>query len=58
MLMKDRTTFVIARRLSTIRQADKILVIEEGNIVERGEHDELLDRKGRYHELYTVQSRI
>jgi len=57
-LMKDRTTFVIAHRLSTIRQADQILVIEEGNIVERGTHDELLDRKGRYHELYTVQSRI
>ncbi len=57
-LMKDRTTFVIAHRLSTIQQADQILVIEEGNIVERGKHDELLDKKGRYHELYTYQSRI
>ena len=57
-LMKDRTTFVIAHRLSTIQQADQILVIEEGNIVERGKHDELLSKKGRYHELYTYQSRI
>jgi len=57
-LMKDRTTFVIAHRLSTIQQADQILVIEEGNIVERGKHDELIDKKGRYYELYTYQSRI
>jgi subfamily B ATP-binding cassette protein MsbA len=58
MLMKDRTTFVIAHRLSTIQQADQILVIEDGNIVERGKHQELLDAKGRYFELYTYQSRI
>jgi subfamily B ATP-binding cassette protein MsbA len=58
MLMKDRTTFVIAHRLSTIQQADQILVIEEGNIVERGKHQELIDKKGRYYELYTYQSRI
>lgn len=57
-LMKDRTTFVIAHRLSTIQQADQILVIEEGNIVERGKHDELIEKKGRYYELYTYQSRI
>ena len=57
-LMKDRTTFVIAHRLSTIQQADQILVIEEGNIVERGKHDELLEKKGRYYDLYTYQSRI
>ena len=57
-LMKDRTTFVIAHRLSTIRQADQILVIEEGKIAERGTHDELIDRKGRYYDLYTYQSRI
>ncbi|MCF6349381.1 MAG: ABC transporter ATP-binding protein/permease [Flavobacteriaceae bacterium] len=57
-LMKDRTTFVIAHRLSTIQQADQILVIEDGNIVERGKHDELLANKGRYHELYTYQSRM
>lgn len=57
-LMKNRTTFVIAHRLSTIRQADQILVIETGNIVERGNHDDLLASNGRYHELYTYQSRI
>lgn len=57
-LMKDRTTFVIAHRLSTIRQADQILVIEDGRIAERGKHDELLEQGGRYHELFTYQSRI
>lgn len=57
-LMAGRTTFVIAHRLSTIRQADQILVIEQGNIVERGKHDELIDKKGRYFELYTYQARI
>ena len=57
-LMKDRTTFVIAHRLSTIQQADQILVIEEGKIVECGKHDELLEKKGRYYDLYTYQSRI
>jgi len=58
MLMKDRTTFVIAHRLSTIQQADQILVIEEGKIVERGNHDDLIEKKGRYYDLYTYQSRI
>lgn len=58
MLMRDRTTFVIAHRLSTIQKADQILVIEDGHIVERGRHQELLDKKGRYYDLYTVQSRI
>lgn len=57
-LMKDRTTFVIAHRLSTIRQADQILVIEDGRIAEQGKHDELLEKKGRYYELFTYQSRI
>lgn len=57
-LMKDRTTFVIAHRLSTIKQADQILVIENGDIVERGKHDELIEKQGRYYELYTYQSRI
>lgn len=57
-LMKGRTTFVIAHRLSTIRQADQILVIEQGNIVERGRHDELIEKKGRYFDLYTYQARI
>ncbi|MFT5860791.1 MAG: ABC-type multidrug transport system fused ATPase/permease subunit [Flavobacteriaceae bacterium] len=58
LLMKDRTTFVIAHRLSTIQQADQILVIEEGKIEERGQHDELIAKKGRYHDLFTYQSRI
>jgi ABC-type multidrug transport system fused ATPase/permease subunit len=57
-LMKGRTTFVIAHRLSTIRQADQILVIEHGNIVERGKHDELIAKQGRYYQLYTYQARI
>jgi subfamily B ATP-binding cassette protein MsbA len=56
--MMNRTTFVIAHRLSTIRQADQILVIEHGNIVEQGRHDELINLKGRYFELYTYQARI
>lgn len=57
-LMKNRTTFVIAHRLSTIRQADQILVIENGQIAERGRHEELINSKGRYFELYTYQARI
>jgi subfamily B ATP-binding cassette protein MsbA len=57
-LMRGRTTFVIAHRLSTIRRADCILVVEEGQVVERGRHDDLLAREGRYHALYTYQARI
>jgi ABC-type multidrug transport system fused ATPase/permease subunit len=57
-LMANRTTFVIAHRLSTIRQATQILVVEHGNIVERGTHEELIAKKGRYFELYTYQARI
>lgn len=57
-LMQGRTTFVIAHRLSTIRQADQILIVEHGSIVERGTHEELIARKGRYFELYTYQARI
>ncbi|OGS70602.1 MAG: ABC transporter permease [Flavobacteria bacterium RIFCSPLOWO2_12_FULL_35_11] len=57
-LMKDRTTFVIAHRLSTIQKADQILVIENGNIVEQGRHEELIAKQGRYYDLYTYQSRI
>jgi subfamily B ATP-binding cassette protein MsbA len=57
-LMRGRTTFVIAHRLSTIRQADQILVIEQGKIVESGKHEELINTKGRYFELYTYQARI
>jgi subfamily B ATP-binding cassette protein MsbA len=57
-LVKDRTTIVIAHRLSTIKQADQILVIESGSIAERGTHDELIEAKGRYFDLYTYQSKI
>ena len=57
-LMKGRTTFVIAHRLSTIRQADQILVVEKGEIKEHGNHEELIQSKGRYHELFTYQARI
>ncbi len=57
-LLKGRTTFVIAHRLSTIRRADQILVIEDGQIVERGTHEELIQKQGRYHQLYTYQARI
>ena len=52
-LMTDRTTFVIAHRLSTVRNADAIMVLEKGEIIERGNHDQLLELKGRYYELYT-----
>ncbi|HVH86619.1 MAG TPA: ABC transporter ATP-binding protein [Terriglobales bacterium] len=54
-LMRGRTTFVIAHRLSTIRRADQILVVENGEIIERGTHEQLYDRGGRYFELYTKQ---
>jgi subfamily B ATP-binding cassette protein MsbA len=57
-LLSGRTTFVIAHRLSTIQRADLILVIEDGRIVERGRHDELMAASGRYHKLYTLQARI
>lgn len=57
-LMHQRTTLVIAHRLSTIQKADQILVIEEGQIVEQGRHQELLDKQGRYFELYTYQTRM
>ena len=51
--MAHRTTFVIAHRLSTVRNADAIMVLEQGEIIERGDHGELLEMKGRYYELYT-----
>ena len=57
-LMQGRTTFVIAHRLSTIRRADQILVVEAGEIVERGTHEELFERGGRYYDLYTRQHGI
>ncbi len=52
-LMANRTTFVIAHRLSTVRNANAIMVLENGQIMERGTHDELVAMKGRYYELYT-----
>lgn len=52
-LMENRTTFVIAHRLSTIRNADAIMVLENGEIIERGTHEQLLEKRGRYYELYT-----
>ncbi len=52
-LMQGRTTFVIAHRLSTVRNANAIMVLEQGEIIERGDHDDLLSQKGRYYQLYT-----
>ena len=57
-LMKGRTTFVIAHRLSTIKKADQILVVEAGEIEEKGTHDELIAKEGRYYDLFTYQARI
>lgn len=54
-LMKDRTSLIIAHRLSTIQDADLIVVMDEGRIVETGSHKELLDKKGRYYQLYMTQ---
>ena len=57
-LMEDRTTFVIAHRLSTVRNANAIMVLENGEIIERGDHDDLLRQKGRYYELYTGKKEL
>lgn len=57
-LMATRTTFVIAHRLSTVRNANAIMVLENGEIIERGDHDELLAMKGRYYELYTGKTEL
>ena len=55
-LMSGRTSFVIAHRLSTVRNADCIMVMEQGRIIERGTHDQLMEEKGRYYQLYTGKS--
>ncbi|HBM81400.1 MAG TPA: ABC transporter, partial [Clostridiaceae bacterium] len=52
-LMKGRTVFVIAHRLSTVQNSDVIMVLEHGNIIERGSHKKLIDEKGKYYQLYT-----
>ncbi len=57
-LMKERTTFVIAHRLSTVRNSNAIMVLEQGEIIERGDHDDLLKQKGRYYELYTGKKEL
>ena len=57
-LMENRTTFVIAHRLSTVRNANAIMVLENGEIIERGNHDDLLAMKGRYYELYTGKKEL
>ena len=57
-LMEGRTVFVIAHRLSTVRNANAIAVIEAGEIIEKGNHHELLDQKGRYYQLYTGQFQL
>ena len=55
-MMKNRTSLIIAHRLSTIQNADNIVVMKKGEIVEQGKHDELLERKGEYYKLVSMQS--
>lgn len=57
-LMQGRTTFVIAHRLSTVRNSNAIMVLEHGEIIERGDHDDLLSQKGRYYRLYTGSAEL
>ena len=57
LMMKGRTSFVVAHRLSTVKRADRIIVVEEGRIIEEGSHRDLLRKKGKYYHLYTQQFR-
>ena len=54
-LMKERTSLIIAHRLSTIQDADVIVVLDKGRIIETGSHEELINKKGKYYELYMTQ---
>ena len=56
-VMKDRTTFVIAQRLKTVQSADQILVLQNGQVVERGRHEELIEQEGLYREIYDLELR-
>ena len=56
-LMKNRTTFIVAHRLSTIHKADQIIVLEKGRIVETGQHEELMNNKNLYYNLYKLKMR-
>jgi ATP-binding cassette subfamily B protein len=57
-LVEGRTTFAIAHRLSTLRKADKLLILEKGELVEHGSHDELMDKNGLYRRLVDLQSQL
>ena len=57
-LVKNRTTFAIAHRLSTLRNADRLVVIEDGKVAETGTHDELIEKKGTYYKLVEIQSKL
>ena len=57
-LMEERTVFVIAHRLSTVRNAQAIMVLEQGEIIERGDHDDLIAQRGKYYQLYTGQAEL
>ena len=56
--MRGRTVFIIAHRLSTVRNANAIIVLEHGQIIERGNHEQLLAQKGRYYQLYTGKNQL
>jgi ATP-binding cassette subfamily B protein len=56
--MRGRTVFIIAHRLSTVRHANAIIVLEHGRIIERGNHEQLLAQKGRYYQLYTGKNQL